>query len=147
MKVAILSSFYPLRGGISQFNASLLAGLGKLHDVRAFSFKRQYPEILFPGKTQYVTPDDEAVPVEAEALLDTVNPFTWGKTARAVRAWGPDLLVMKYWMSWFAPSLGWVARRAGARCKVVPVLDNVIPHEPHSALVRQAADQVVPGRL
>ena len=131
MKVAILSSFYPLRGGISQFNASLLAGLGKLHDVRAYSFKRQYPEILFPGKTQYVTPDDEAVPVEAEALLDTVNPFTWGKTARAVRAWGPDLLVMKYWMSWFAPSLGWVARHAGARCKVVPVLDNVIPHEPH----------------
>ena len=131
MKVAILSSFYPLRGGISQFNASLLAGLGKLHDVRAYSFKRQYPEILFPGKTQYVTPDDEAVPVEAEALLDTVNPFSWGKTARAIRAWGPDLLVMKYWMSWFAPSLGWVARHAGARCKVVPVLDNVIPHEPH----------------
>ena len=131
MKVAILSSFYPLRGGISQFNASLLAGLGKLHDVRAYSFKRQYPEILFPGKTQYVTPDDEAVPVQAEALLDTVNPFTWGKTARAVRAWGPDLLVMKYWMSWFAPSLGWVARHAGTRCKVVPVLDNVIPHEPH----------------
>ena len=131
MKVAILSSFYPLRGGISQFNASLLAGLGKLHDVRAFSFKRQYPEILFPGKTQYVTPDDEAVPVEAEALLDTVNPFSWGKTARAIRAWEPDLLVMKYWMSWFAPSLGWVARHAGPRCKVVPVLDNVIPHEPH----------------
>ena len=131
MKVAILSSFYPLRGGISQFNASMLAGLGKLHDVRAFSFKRQYPEILFPGKTQYVTPEDEAVPVEAEALLDTVDPFSWGRTARAIRAWGADLLVMKYWMSWFAPSLGWVARHAGRGCKVVPVLDNVIPHEPH----------------
>ena len=131
MKVAILSSFYPLRGGISQFNASLLAGLGKLHDVRAFSFKRQYPDFLFPGKTQYVTPDDEAVPVEAETLLDTVNPFSWGKTARAIRKWQPDLLVMKYWMSWFAPSLGWVERHVGRRCKVVPVLDNVIPHEPH----------------
>ena len=131
MKIAILSSFYPLRGGISQFNASLLEGLGKLHDVRAFSFKRQYPEILFPGKTQYVTPDDEAVPVEAEALLDTANPFSYVKTARAIRAWGPDLLVMKYWMSWFAPSLGWVERHVGTHCKVVPVLDNVIPHEPH----------------
>ena len=131
MKVAILSSFYPLRGGISQFNASMLAGLGKLHDTRAFSFKRQYPGILFPGKTQYVTPDDEAVPVEAEALLDTVNPFSWGKTARAIRKWQPDLLVMKYWMSWFAPSLGWVERHVGPNCKVVPVLDNVIPHEPH----------------
>ena len=131
MRIAILSSFYPLRGGISQFNASMLAGLGKLHDTRAFSFKRHYPGILFPGKTQYVTSDDEAVPVEAEALLDTVNPFSWGKTARAIRAWEPDLLVMKYWMSWFAPSLGWVERHVGPRCKVVPVLDNVIPHEPH----------------
>jgi len=131
MKIAILSSFYPLRGGISQFNASMLEGLGKLHDTRAFSFKRQYPDLLFPGKTQYVTPDDEAVPVEAEALLDTANPLSWGKTARAIRAWEPDLLVMKYWMSWFAPSLGWVERHVGPRCKVVPVLDNVIPHEPH----------------
>ena len=131
MKVAILSSFYPLRGGISQFNASMLAGLGKLHETRAFRFKRQYPEFLFPGKTQYVTPDDEAVPVEAEALLDTVNPFSYARTARVIRAWAPDLLVMKYWMSWFAPSLGWVARHAGRRCKAVAVLDNVIPHEPH----------------
>jgi len=129
MRIAILSSFYPLRGGISQFNASLLAGLGKYHHVKAFSFSRQYPDFLFPGKTQYVTPDDEAEPVEAEALLDTVNPFSWVRTARAIRAWKPDLLVMKYWMSWFAPSLGWVARHAG--CKCVTVLDNVIPHEPH----------------
>lgn len=127
MKIALLSSFYPLRGGISQFNASMLNELGKKHDVRAFNFKRQYPGILFPGKTQYVTPDDEAVPVESVSLLDTANPFTYGKTARAIREWKPDLLIMKYWMSWFAPSLGYVARHVG--CKVVPVLDNVIPHE------------------
>ena len=129
MRIAFLSSFYPLRGGIAQFNASMLTELGKSHTVKAFSFKRQYPDLLFPGKTQYVTPDDEALPVESEALLDTANPLTWPKTARAIRAWRPDLLVMKYWMSWFAPSLGYVARHAG--CKVVPVLDNVIPHEPH----------------
>ncbi len=129
MRIAILSSFYPLRGGISQFNASMLAGLGKCHDTRAFSFKRQYPQFLFPGKTQYVTPEDEAAPVQAQALLDTVNPFSWIRTAREIRRWKPDLLVMKYWMSWFAPSLGYVARHAG--CKSVTVLDNVIPHEPH----------------
>lgn len=127
MKIALLSSFYPLRGGISQFNASMLNELGKKHDVRAFNFKRQYPGLLFPGKTQYVTPDDEAVPVESVSLLDTANPFTYGKTARAIREWKPDLLVMKYWMSWFAPSLGFVARHVG--CKSISVLDNVIPHE------------------
>ena len=65
MRIAILSCFYPFRGGISQLNAAILQELGKEHTVKAFNFKRQYPEFLFPGKTQYVTPDDEAVPVES----------------------------------------------------------------------------------
>ena len=131
MKIAILSCFYPYRGGIAQFNANLFEELGKTHDVRAFNFSRQYPDFLFPGKTQYVTPEDEAVPVKAEALLDTADPFSWGRTARAIRAWGPDLLVLRYWMSWFAPSLGTVARKMAPGCKVVGILDNVIPHERH----------------
>ncbi|MCR4859923.1 MAG: glycosyltransferase [Bacteroidales bacterium] len=131
MKVAILSCFYPFRGGIAQFNANLFEELGKKHDVRAFNFSRQYPDILFPGKTQYVTPEDQAVPVKAEALLDTADPFSWSRTAREIRSWGPDLLVVRYWMSWFAPSLGAVARRMAPGCKVVGILDNVIPHERH----------------
>ena len=130
MKIAILSCFYPYRGGISQFNASLLGELGKTHTVKAFNFKRQYPGFLFPGKTQYVTDDDDAVPVEAEALLDTVNPFSWGRTVRAVRQWHPDLLLVSWWMSWFGPSLGYVTRHMHPSCKVVGILHNVIPHEP-----------------
>ena len=131
MKIAILSCFYPYRGGIAQFNANLFEELGKTHDVRAFNFSRQYPDILFPGKTQYVTKEDEAVPIEAEALLDTANPLSWGRTARAIRAWGPDLLLVRYWMSWFAPSLGEVARKMAPGCRVIGILDNVIPHERH----------------
>ncbi len=131
MKIAILSCFYPYRGGIAQFNANLFEELGKTHDVRAFNFSRQYPDILFPGKTQYVTPEDEAVSIEAEALLDTANPLSWGRTARAIRAWGPDLLLVRYWMSWFAPSLGEVARKMAPGCRVVGILDNVVPHERH----------------
>ena len=131
MKIALLSCFYPFRGGIAQFNANLFEELGKAHDVRAFNFSRQYPDFLFPGKTQYVTPEDEAVPVEAQALLDTADPFSWGRTAREIRRWDPDLLVVRYWMSWFAPSLGWVARHVGPKCRVVGILDNVIPHERH----------------
>ena len=107
----------------------MLLGLGKCHIVKAFSFSRQYPNFLFPGKTQYVTPEDEAIPVEAEAILDTVNPLSWIQTAKAIRAFQPDLLIMRYWMSWFGPSLGFVARHCG--CKSIAILDNVIPHEPH----------------
>lgn len=131
LKIAILSCFYPYRGGISQFNACLLKELEKNHTVKAFNFKRQYPDILFPGKTQYVTKDDDAVPVESCTLLDTANPFSYMTTARAIREWQPDLLIMRYWMSWFAPSLGYVARHVGKGCKVISILDNVVPHEPH----------------
>lgn len=130
MKIAILSCFYPYRGGISQFNACLYGELGRHHTVRAFNFTRQYPEFLFPGKTQYVTSDDNAVPVESTSLLDTANPFTYGKTSRAILDWKPDLLLTRYWMSYFAPSLGYVTRHVqGKGCKVISILDNVVPHE------------------
>ena len=129
MKIAILSSFFPLRGGIAQFNAALYTELGKEHDVKAFNFSRQYPGILFPGKTQYVSEKDDTAKVTAEPVLDTANPFSYGKAARTIRKWDPDLLLMKYWMPWFAPSLGYVARHMSPRCKVIPILDNVTAHE------------------
>lgn len=131
MKIAILSCFYPYRGGISQFNANLLNELGKEHDVRAFNFTRQYPDILFPGKTQFVTPDDQAVSVESTALLDTVSPLSWIRTAKAIRGWGAEVLIVRYWMSWFAPSLGYVCRHVGPSCRTIAIMDNVIPHERH----------------
>lgn len=130
MRIAILSCFHPYRGGIAQFNASIFGELGRSNIVRAFNFKRQYPEFLFPGKTQYVTEDDEAVPVESTALLDTANPFTYFSTAREIEDWNPDLLIIRYWMSYFAPSLGYVARRLKKKCRVIEILDNVVPHEP-----------------
>lgn len=129
MKIAILSCFYPYRGGISQFNACLYGELGKGNIVKAFNFRRQYPECLFPGKTQYVTQDDNAVPIESVSLLDTANPFSYISTLRAIRKWKPDLLLVRYWMSWFAPSLGFITRHIGKDIKTISILDNVIPHE------------------
>ena len=132
MRIAILSTFYPLRGGIAQFNADLLESFAREgHTVKAFTFSRQYPDFLFPGKTQYVTPEDDARRVDSEAVLDTINPFTYCSTVRKIASWQPDLVVVRYWMSFFAPSLGTVIRRLRRRgIKVVTILDNVLPHEP-----------------
>ena len=130
MRIAILSCFYPYRGGISQFNACLYRELEKENTVKAFNFSRQYPEFLFPGRTQYVTPDDEADRIESERLLDTVNPLSYIRTLRQIRKWKPDLLIVRYWMSWFAPSLGYITRHLKKVCKTISILDNVIPHEP-----------------
>ena len=139
MRIAILSCFYPYRGGISQFNTYLLEELSKKHTVKAFNFKRQYPGILFPGKTQKVASDDDALPVESVSVLDTANPFTYGKTARAIADFEPDVLLTRYWMSYFAPSLGSVTskvakilKKKGKKdFKAVAIADNIIPHEKH----------------
>lgn len=131
MKIAILSCFHPYRGGISQFNSCIFKELSRNNEVRAFNFSRQYPQFLFPGKTQLVTEKDNAVPVPSERCLDTANPFTYISTARKIREWAPDLFITRYWMSYFAPSLGYVARHLNSNAKRIAILDNVIPHEQH----------------
>lgn len=130
MKICYLSTFHPYRGGIAQFNASLCRALRESHEVTPFTFTRQYPDLLFPGTTQYVQPGDSADDVGSVRTLDSVNPATWLATGRAINRLSPDLLLMKFWMSFFGPSLGCVAGRMRPGTKVVTVLDNVIAHEP-----------------
>ncbi|MFA6770489.1 MAG: glycosyltransferase [Bacteroidales bacterium] len=129
MKIALLSCFYPYRGGIAQFNANLFTELGLSHTVKAFNFKRQYPNFLFPGKSQFVTAEDKAVQIESVSVLDTINPISYYKTVQAINDWEPDLLIMRYWMSFFAPSQGFVGRRLLKKTKIISILDNVVPHE------------------
>ncbi|MCB0736500.1 MAG: glycosyltransferase [Bacteroidetes bacterium] len=130
MKIAYLSTFYPFRGGIAQFNAALFREFEKEHEIRAYNFTRQYPNILFPGKTQMVTEGDTADAIPNEAILDSANPITYLTAARKIKPFAPNLLVTKFWMPYFGPSLGTVSGRLRKKgTKSIAVLDNVIPHE------------------
>ncbi|MFT5913882.1 MAG: glycosyltransferase involved in cell wall biosynthesis [Flammeovirgaceae bacterium] len=130
-KIAFLSTFYPYRGGIAQFNASLYRAFEELgNPTEAYTFKRQYPEILFPGSSQFASETDSSDKIPAKRVLDTINPITYLSTAKEIAKFQPDILLMKYWMPFFAPGLGTVARKLRKKgTKVIPILDNVIPHE------------------
>ncbi|MCS7004315.1 MAG: glycosyltransferase [Cytophagales bacterium] len=131
MKIAYLSTFYPYRGGIAHFNALLYRAFEQQSNtIKAFTFTRQYPEILFPGSTQYVSSADKVDNIPAVRVLDTINPITYFSTAHQIQKFKPDILVMKYWMPFFAPSLGTVARLLRKKgVKTAAILDNVKPHE------------------
>jgi glycosyltransferase involved in cell wall biosynthesis len=129
MKIAFLSTFYPYRGGIAQFNASVYRAFEKKHEVKAYTFTRQYPNFLFPGETQFVTEKDVVDPIPAKRILDTINPFSYLKAGRIIRKDSPDVLLMKYWMTFFAPALGTVCKLVGKQTKRIVILDNFIPHE------------------
>lgn len=129
MRIALLSTFYPYRGGIAQFGAMLYRSLEKSHEVNAYTFKRQYPEFLFPGTSQYVTENDNADPICAERVLDSVNLLSIPSTARRIKSFEPDVLISQYWMPFFGPSLGGVHKRLRPSIKCVSILHNVIPHD------------------
>lgn len=130
MRIAYLSTFYPFRGGIAQFNALLYEQLAISNEIRAFTFKRQYPDFLFPGTSQYVSETDVVKKIDALEILDSINPFTYYRTAEEIKRFNPDLIITKFWMPFFAPSLGYICgkvRKSGV--KSISILDNVIPHE------------------
>ena len=49
----IIGPMPPYRGGIARFSASLAEQLLDMgHDVKVISFRKKYPKILYPGKTE-----------------------------------------------------------------------------------------------
>ena len=129
MKIAFLSTFYPYRGGIAQFNAALYQSLALDYSVKAFNFSVQYPSLLFPGKTQYVEENDLAEKIDSERVLNSINPLTYRKTVNAIKRYDPDILIVGYWMPFMAPSLGYVAKKLKKSCQVVAIVHNATPHE------------------
>jgi glycosyltransferase involved in cell wall biosynthesis len=130
MKIIIVGTAYPLRGGIAHYIALLYRNLKLRHSVEIISFRRQYPKLLFPGKTQEDT-GEESIPVESEQILDSINPLNWIRVALRIRNKHPDLVIFKYWMPFFAPCFGTIAAlsRWRTKTKVLFICDNVIPHE------------------
>ncbi|MFA6571297.1 MAG: glycosyltransferase [Bacteroidota bacterium] len=130
MKIVILSAFYPYRGGIAQFNGALFRALEKKHEISAVTFKKMYPDFLFPGASQYVNETDIADKISAERLLNSINPFSWRATYKYIQNLHPDLLLTDIWMPFFGPSLGYVAGKCRKNNIVsIGLLSNVIPHE------------------
>lgn len=130
MKITILSTAYPLRGGIAHFTGLLYKDLVKNHDVKVITFSRQYPSILFPGKTQLENGDSiEEIPSSVE--VDSINPFNWIAIGNKIKKDEPDLLIYKYWMPFFGPSFGTITKIAkrNKKTKVIVICDNIIPHE------------------
>ena len=129
--IIIVGPAYPLRGGLATYNQLLATKLQEQgHSVRIVTFSLQYPNILFPGKTQYST-DPKPENIEIEVSLNSVNPLNWLSLGKKLLKEKPDLVIFRYWMPFMGPSLGTLGRiiRKNKHTKVVTIADNIIPHE------------------
>ncbi len=131
MRIALLGPAPPLRGGIVTYLAMLARVLeGRGHELLWASFRKQYPKFLFPGDKQ----EGDTAPwlrhVSRPRFVPW-SPWSWQRTFDDLRAFDPDVVVLKYWIPFFAPGFFAVTRllRRRTRARVVYILDNVIPHE------------------
>lgn len=130
-KIVILGPAYPYRGGLASFNERLaLQFLNEGHEVVIYTFTLQYPNFLFPGKTQYSTgtaPEN----LKIERKVSSVNPFNWLKIGRELRKLKPDFLLFRFWLPFMGPCFGSIARlvKKNKHTKVIALIDNIIPHE------------------
>ena len=131
MRIVILGTAWPYRGGLATFNERLAKQfVAEGHEVEVWTFTLQYPSFLFPGKTQY---SNEQAPdaLTITRRLNSCNPFNWLRVGRMLRKSQPDLLICCYWMAFFAPLYGTIcriAKRNGVtRC--VALVHNMFPHE------------------
>jgi glycosyltransferase involved in cell wall biosynthesis len=131
MKIAILGSAHPLRGGLAAFNERLATELQQMgHDVSIYSFSLQYPNFLFPGKSQY-TKEQPPSNLKIKTVVNSVNPLNWLSVGNAMNKEKYDLIIVKYWLPFMGPCFGTILRKAkkNKHTRVVCIVDNIIPHE------------------
>jgi len=128
--IVILGPANPYRGGIATGNDILGEEFSKNHNVSIVNFTVQYPNFLFPGKTQFHE-NPTTPPSYNKRELSSINPFNWIKIGKKLKKQKPDIVVMRYWMPFFAPTLGTVSKivRKNKHTKVIVIADNIIPHE------------------
>jgi len=131
MKIIIVGTAFPYRGGLAAYNERLAREYVKQgNDVEIVTFSLQYPGFLFPGKTQLSTesaPDD----LKISRRINAVNPLSWMAAGRYIKRKSPDSVIFCYWMAFMAPCFGTIARYARApKTKMVGLIHNMIPHEP-----------------
>jgi glycosyltransferase involved in cell wall biosynthesis len=129
-KIAVVGLSYPFRGGIAHHSTLLVRSLKRKYPVKFITLSRQYPSLLFPGRTQY---DDSAQGFHEEnhALIDSINPLTWLKAALALKKEGVDLVIVQWWHPFFGLAFGTIANllNLASRTRVCFLCHNVLPHE------------------
>ncbi len=131
MRIGIIGSSYPYRGGIATYNERLAIVLQREgHDVIIYTFSMQYPDFFFPGKTQF---SDEEGPVELNIVrcINSMNPLNWISIGNKIKRERHDLIIIGYWLPLMAPCFGTILRRIKNNNEsiVIAIVHNMIPHE------------------
>ena len=129
MRISLVTVGPPYRGGLSDLSALIYSQLVVEHTVQFVNYSRQYPKLLFPGKTEFKK-DGKGVDFPSERIVDSLNPFSWFAAAERIKTFNPEIVILRYWNPYFALMINMISKRLSRRgIKVAIFIDNLIPHE------------------
>lgn len=134
--IALIGPAYPWRWWIAHHTNNLINALMDTWvNVKIYTFSRQYPKFLYPGKSQK-EPIGSVNPLRVPSFptLNPINPFTWLVTARDIIHEKPTHCLIQYWHPFFAPCftvISWLLKIKGI--KTICIVQTLIPHDRHYA--------------
>jgi glycosyltransferase involved in cell wall biosynthesis len=141
VRISVVGPTYPFRGGIAHYTTLMVRHLRAAgYAAPLYSFTRQYPRWLFAGRSDR-DPSSDPLRVDCEYILDPMNPFTWWRLYRRVRADNPDVLILQWWVPYWTPCLTAIASmiKRNTRIKIIFICHNVVPHEGGGVIDRRLA--------
>ncbi len=131
MKICIIGPSFPFKGGIAHYMTLLYKELKEHHVVRFYSFKRQYPAWLYPGQTDKDTSKSVIADEGIEPRLDSMNPISWFEVFFKIREFAPDIVILPWWVAFWAPQFGTLTRliKTFTKTKILLICHNVVEHE------------------
>jgi len=131
MRIALIGTTFPFRGGIAAFNERLAKELiHNGHELTIYTFTVQYPNFLFPGKTQFST-DKAPQDLTIIRCINSINPFNWLRVGGQIKKEKFDVVIIPFWLPLMGLSLGTLAKliKKNKHSKIVSIAHNIIPHE------------------
>jgi glycosyltransferase involved in cell wall biosynthesis len=130
-RLAVIGPLPPFRGGISEYNRLLRGALTDLgHQVDSFSFKRDYPQWLYPGNPGPDRNITGGYDANAHYCIDWLDPNSWRSTASQIAQSRPEAVVFHWWTVFWAPCFAFMMfllRRQGLR--IVMICHNLTDHD------------------
>ena len=150
MKICLIAPVPPFRGGIAKYCYSLAQELEKRHDLLLLSYKRQYPELLYGWKSQTdpnISREEIATGFKRLSYdIDSASIRSWRATFEKIAAFGPDLVILPWWVDYWAPMYAYLLSALKKKgIKVVLVCINIFEHEDNP--LKKLLTRLILGRV
>lgn len=127
--IILIGPAYPYRGGLAAFNERLARALITAgYRVELVTFTLQYPDFLFPGKTQF-SDDEPPFDLVIHRKINAINPLNWWSVGRWLRDRDAKVVITAFWLPFMGPCLGTILRVLGNKSHRISLVHNMIPHE------------------